>query len=43
MIVEKEEPNIPTCPKCGRKNLIFRIDGSVFCRACGYDSKKKEK
>ena len=31
------ESTIPVCPKCGRKTIYFRKDGSVKCRACGYD------
>lgn len=29
--------DVPVCPKCGRKTIYFRKDGSVKCRACGYD------
>lgn len=28
---------IPVCPNCKRKSFYFRKDGSVKCRACGYD------
>jgi uncharacterized Zn finger protein (UPF0148 family) len=34
---------IPVCPKCGRKTIYFRKDGSIRCTACGYDEKGKEK
>jgi uncharacterized Zn finger protein (UPF0148 family) len=33
----------PTCPKCGRKTIYFRKDGSVRCTACGYDGKAEVK
>jgi ribosomal protein L37AE/L43A len=27
---------IPTCPKCGRKNILYRIRTNTFlCRTCG--------
>ena len=34
---------MPVCPKCGRKTIYFRKDGSIKCRACGYDGKLEEK
>ena len=27
----------PVCPNCGKKGIYFRKDGSVRCKACGYD------
>lgn len=27
----------PVCPRCKRKTIYFRNNGSVRCRACGYD------
>lgn len=40
--MKENEKVIPTCPKCSRKNVVFRVDGSLFCRSCGYDSKKEK-
>ena len=38
---EEEIKKEPECPRCKRKyNLYFRVDGSLFCRSCGYNSKK---
>lgn len=28
---------VPVCPVCKRKTIYFRTDGSIRCRACGYD------
>ena len=27
----------PICPNCGKKGVYFRKDGSVRCKACGYE------
>jgi len=32
---------ITACGNCGRKGeLRFRQDGTYFCRACGFDSRR---
>ena len=31
------------CERCGRRNLVFRIDGSRRCRSCGYDTQNTNK
>lgn len=36
-----KEPEVPVCPECKRKTIYFRKDGSVKCRACGYDGEMK--
>jgi uncharacterized Zn finger protein (UPF0148 family) len=39
----KNEPEEKlACPKCGKKAIYFRKDGSVRCNRCGYESEKKE-
>jgi ribosomal protein L37AE/L43A len=35
--MENPEKDVPVCPECKRKTIYFRKDGSVKCRACGYD------
>lgn len=30
------EKGKPKCPKCGRRDLWYRIDGSFYCRLCGH-------
>jgi len=37
------QKDVPVCPKCGRKTIYFRKDGSVKCRACGYDGMPEKK
>ena len=27
----------PVCPNCGKRGINFRKDGSVRCKACGYE------
>jgi uncharacterized Zn finger protein (UPF0148 family) len=27
----------PVCPNCKKKGINFRKDGSVRCKACGYE------
>jgi uncharacterized Zn finger protein (UPF0148 family) len=36
-VMELANKGIPVCPQCERKTIYFRKDGSVRCRACGYD------
>jgi len=36
-----EDPVIPVCPVCKRKTIYFRADGTIKCRACGYDGPNK--
>jgi len=28
----------PTCPRCKLRNIYFRRDGTLHCRACGFDN-----
>ena len=28
----------PTCPRCSLRNIYFRRDGTLHCRACGFDN-----
>jgi len=34
--------DIVNCENCGNKISYFRVNGSYFCRSCGYNSKKEE-
>jgi hypothetical protein len=27
------------CVNCGSSNIICRVEGSVFCRKCGWDTR----
>jgi len=39
----KDKKNIPTCPKCGSKEIRARIKtGELWCRRCGYVGKRGE-
>jgi len=29
----------PAYESCGRHDLRYRVDGSYYCRQCGFDSK----
>jgi len=35
--------NKKECDRCKRKNIVFRLDKTYFCRSCGYDSRENKK
>jgi ribosomal protein L37AE/L43A len=38
MIGEETMTEILRCPKCGKQALYYRVDKSIRCNRCGYDS-----
>jgi len=39
----KTKKEIPTCPKCGSKEIRARIKtGELWCRRCGHIGKREE-
>ena len=40
--IMENENDKPSCTKCGSMNVYVRIDGTYFCRRCGYLNKKQE-
>ena len=40
--IEKTEASPETrCPKCYSRDIRYLKNGNIFCRGCGYDSKRK--
>jgi len=29
----------PKCPRCNSSSIVVRVDGSIFCRRCGCDTR----
>jgi ribosomal protein L37AE/L43A len=40
--IKQISPNGLICDRCKRKNLYHRVDGTYFCRSCGFESSKGE-
>ena len=30
------------CPKCGSTQIYIRVDGTIYCRSCGNDTRENK-